>query len=524
MDEIIKQLLGYARGMWKFRWPGLLVAWVVALLGVVLVFRIPDQYEASARIYVDTQSILKPLMSGLTVQPNIEQQVAMLSRTLLSRPNMEKLVRMADLDLKVTDQSGRDELITRLGKDIEIRNTGRDNLYTLALRDSNQDRAKRVVQSLTSIFVESSMGASRKDADSARSFLDEQIRRYEAKMAESEAKLKEFKLRNIDTASPDGKDATTRMVEANAQIEAARLELREAENGRDSIKQQLAAESSGGGQGAASAPMAEASIPVSTPEIDSRIDAQKRNMDTLLQRYTEQHPDVVATRRLLKDLEQQKAAEVAEQRRAAIAAAANAGPATNSGSAVSQELSRMLAAAEVQVATLRTRVNEFTGRLTQARASLRTAPQLEAEAAQLNRDLEMNRKNYEDLVARRQSAVMSGELDSAAGLVDFRLIDPPRVTPKPVSPNRLAMLPLALAAGVAAGLALAFVLSQLRPVFYDPTEVRNKTGLPLLGVVSMRVDDLVKRRERGSLMRFAGATLGLVGLFVVGLVVTAVMS
>lgn len=184
----------------------------------------------------------------------------------------------------------------------------------------------------------------------------------------------------------------------------------------------------------------------------------------------------------------------------------------------------MLAAAEVQVATLRTRVNEFTGRLTQARASLRTAPQLEAEAAQLNRDLEMNRKNYEDLVARRQSAVMSGELDSAAGLVDFRLIDPPRVTPKPVSPNRLAMLPLALAAGVAAGLALAFVLSQLRPVFYDPTEVRNKTGLPLLGVVSMRVDDLVKRRERGSLMRFAGATLGLVGLFVVGLVVTAVMS
>ena len=62
MNEIIKQLLGYARGMWKFRWPSLALAWIVTLIGVAMVYRIPDQYEASARIYVDTQSILKPLM------------------------------------------------------------------------------------------------------------------------------------------------------------------------------------------------------------------------------------------------------------------------------------------------------------------------------------------------------------------------------------------------------------------------------------------------------------------------------
>jgi hypothetical protein len=43
MDEIVRQVLGIARGMWKFRWPALIVAWVVALLGTVIVFRIPDQ-------------------------------------------------------------------------------------------------------------------------------------------------------------------------------------------------------------------------------------------------------------------------------------------------------------------------------------------------------------------------------------------------------------------------------------------------------------------------------------------------
>src|SRR6188768_3701723 len=100
MQELVHQILATIRGMWKFRWQGLIATWVVAIAGVVIVWRIPDQFEASARVYVDTDSILKPLMSGLAVQPNVDQQITMLSRTLISRPNLEKLVRMADLDLK----------------------------------------------------------------------------------------------------------------------------------------------------------------------------------------------------------------------------------------------------------------------------------------------------------------------------------------------------------------------------------------------------------------------------------------
>lgn len=100
MEELISQLTSIARGMWKFRWSGLVVAWIVGIVGAVVAFKVPDRYEASARIFVDTQSILKPLMSGLAVQPNVDQQVSMLSRTLISRPNIEKLIRMSDLDLK----------------------------------------------------------------------------------------------------------------------------------------------------------------------------------------------------------------------------------------------------------------------------------------------------------------------------------------------------------------------------------------------------------------------------------------
>jgi uncharacterized protein involved in exopolysaccharide biosynthesis len=98
MQELVDQLLAILRGMWQRRWIGLGVAWVVAIIGVILVFRLPDKYEASARVYVDTMSLLQPLMSGMAISPDASQQVAILSRLLLSRPNLEKIIRKSDLD------------------------------------------------------------------------------------------------------------------------------------------------------------------------------------------------------------------------------------------------------------------------------------------------------------------------------------------------------------------------------------------------------------------------------------------
>ena len=520
MDELLGQLTTIARGVWKHRWPGLLVAWVVGAIGAAVVLWVPDKYEASARIYVDTQSILKPLMSGLAVQPNVEQQVVMLSRTLISRPNVEKLVRMADLDLGEKTKESRDALIEQVTKAIQIKNVGRDNLYTMSYRDSVPDKAKRVVQSMVSIFVESSLGDTRKDSDVAKKFIDEQIKSYVVKLEEAEGRLKEFKLRNIETQTADGKDMSTRIGEVTNQLNQARLELKEAENARDAAKKQLEAEKSQATSVTTRSLLQESATSVATPEIDARINAQKSNIDNLLQRFTDSHPDVINARKLIKDLEEQKRKEVAELRKVAMAV-----PAPQAGASLaSQELGRMLATAEVQVASLRARVGEYESRVKRARELMKTAPQIESEYSQLNRDYAINKKNYEDLVARRESAALSGDLEGAAGIADFRLIDPPRVSPQPVAPNRLLLMPLALLAALAAGIATAFVASQMRAVVFDARSLRDLAGLPLLGVVTLVVSDSVRARERGERYKFAIASASLIGVFIAGIAALAYFS
>jgi polysaccharide chain length determinant protein (PEP-CTERM system associated) len=498
MDELLRHAKLLLRGMWMYRRLGVAAAWAVGLLAAIIIFLIPDKYEASARIYVDTDSVLKPLMAGLAVQPNAEQQIAVLSRTLISRPNVERLVRMADLDLTISSKDARDDLIDGLTKTLSIRSAGRDNLYTLSYRDTDPARATKVVQSLTTIFVEASLGDKQKDSDSALKFIDEQIKGYEKKLQDAEARLKEFKLQNMDMQFDMTEGGGARLNEMNSLLSQARLQLREAENGRDAIKRQILGSDSAATGG-----------DISVPDLDGRIDTMKRNLDKLLQTYTDQHPDVVGTRRMIKELEDQRRVEVAERRKAG----GNNPAALLSGDTVSLAMKTQLASAEAQVASLRARVAEYESRLVRIKDGMRLMPQVEAQYTQLNRDYEVHKKNYENLVSRRESAMMSSDMDSLGGIADFRVIDPPRASSTPVAPNRMLMLPLALFASLLAGALACFIASQVRPTFSDARTLREFAGLPVLGTVSLIVSDDMRAKHRKSLLKLGAAASALAAVY-----------
>lgn len=509
MEEILRVATITLRGMWNHKWVGLATAWVVAAVAFAAILAIPDRYEASARIFVNTDSILKPLMTGLTVQPNDDQRIIMLSRIVISRPNVEKLVQQAGLDAKATSREERERIVDGAMKSLQFKGAGRDNLYTLTFRDGDPERAKKAIDLLAAMFIDSSKGGKAQDTQAAKRFIDEQIATYERKLQEAENRLKDFRVRNLGIAPGEGKDFFVRMSETNTLLSQARLELREAENGREALRRGLAAlEPAAGSAGDATSANATAAA-----DLEARIASLRGQLDGLLQKYTEGHPDVLGAQRQIREL--------TEQRRLLGPVTRSAGAATTTmpgGPRAPETLKVSLAQSEAAVASLSARVAEYAQRYEKLKASAALVPQLEAELSQLNRDYEVNKKNYESLVARRESANLSGEMQSVAGVSDYRLVDPPRVSQRPVWPNRRLLAPLALLLALAAGVGAAYLVTEVRPAFYDARAIREVTGLPVLGAVSLVVTGPQRALDRMAMLRFAGGVAALVGVFTVAII------
>jgi protein tyrosine kinase modulator len=512
MQQLIEQVLNYLRGMWQRRWIGLAVAWIAVAAGSVWVFRLPDQYEASARVYVDTQSMLKPLMSGMTVSPDAGQQTAILSRTLLSRPNIAKIIRKSDLD--TARRTSADSLVDETTTSLRIsRAPFGDNLYTIAFRYTDPKKARDVVQAALSTFIEQSLGESRTGADAARKFIDEQIKDYELRLREAEARVHAFRLKYMGLFPTGGKDFVGAMAAVSDQIKDAKLELRVAEQTRDGIKQQLQDLSKSHESKATES--ANTAVKIAVPELDTRISQAQRQVDELLRNFTEQHPDVISNRRLLAKLIEERDHEVAVRRKA-LAERPEAIPA---GDPVADQLKVALTEAESNVTTVRARLAEFEARYTQIKANAEALPRIDTEWTQLNRDYDIQKRQYEQLVARRETAQMTGKLEDA-GVAEFRIIDPPRVTPTPVAPNRYLLLWGLVAGSFAAGLATSFAVSQIRPTFHDGRTLCELAGRPLLGLVAMIEGPQLRMRRRRSALLFASGVGGLIASYAAAFTIT----
>ena len=108
--------LAQARALWRRRWYAVLVAWSFCLVGWIYVAFMPNIFEAKTRIYVDTDSMLRPLMHGIAIDPNVLSVVDIMQRTLLCRPNLLKVIHMADLDLGASGPTATEDLLKDLRK------------------------------------------------------------------------------------------------------------------------------------------------------------------------------------------------------------------------------------------------------------------------------------------------------------------------------------------------------------------------------------------------------------------------
>ncbi len=519
MNDLFAQVVAAIADVWRRRWYVAAIAWLLCGAGWTMVASLPDRYESSARVYVDMDTMLGPLMRGLAVEMNLFQQIDLMQRTLFSRPNLEKIALLTDLDLRVTTPEEKEALLDDLRKKLTIRQQGR-NLFRIAYTDTDRQIAKRVVQAVLQIFVEGNLGASRKDMDSASRFLKDQLADYERQLNEQEAKIAEFKAKNMGLL-PGDQTYHQHLNQVQGELQRTEAFVNEAVKVRDSLQKQLAEvpqffES----PKSDSASMAMVSSQQFGPESDLnlRIYEMEKNVDALLMRYTDKHPDVIMARKRIAELKAQQKKE--EEAKAKIAQQNAAQPVAVPASAPNkvpnplyEQIKLQLVKQEAVVAALQQRTVGQKEEIAKWASLASTAPQVETELSKLNRDYGIIKRGYEELRQRQESAKMARDMETKAQKVQFRVIDPPLLPAKPAGPNRPLFLAMVLAAGIGAGVAFAFLMGQIHSSFTTVQALRSTFNLPVLGSVTAIVSAGDRWRERREVVFFFMVCAGLFAAF-----------
>ncbi len=508
MDNIFSRLtlphnLAYAAMIWRRRWLMLGVTWGICAAGWAAVASLPDTYESSAKVYIDTDSLLKPLLRGLVVETNPDQEIRVMQQTLLSRPNLEKVARMTDMSLGVSGAAGMSSLVGRLKSGITVRAEG-PNLFAVEFNYSDPQMAKRVVDALLTIYVESNLGNSRKEMVDARRFIDQQIAEYERKLDESEQRLAIFRQTNVGLL-PGSTGYYGRLEQARTAAVAVKAELDDATTRRKELKRQLANVPQylpiGSGEGFGGPPTG----------LQVRILEYEKSIDELLLRYTEKHPDVIGARRRVADLRRQLQAE----REAALDqedGANGQGPgAEGPSNPIYEQIKLQIVEAEANIATLRSRHARSLAKVAAIRQMANRIPAVETELKRLDRDYNIIKRNHGQLLARRESARISEKRDSEGNQIKFRIVDPPQVPSTPSGPPRSLFLPAVLILGLGAGLGLGILLVIMNRSFFNVIHLKEAFPYPVLGSVSR-----IARPVRGArVAELAAFPLVLVTLFAV---------
>lgn len=518
IHAVVENLLDQLRGAWRFRWVALIVAWCAAVLLWIGVFLIPNTYESSAQVFVDTQTTLGEATKGLSLGDNIQSQIEQVQEALLGGPQLRKVANDTNLMAGAITPEDQQEVIDKLRKNIDIEGALSPQrptaaLFTISYKDHSLSRSLQVVDRLLNNFVEGSLGGKQQGSQQAERFLRQQIADYGQRLSISEQRLADFKKENVGLLPEDAGDAFTRLQKENEGLIKAKEGLNLARRRLDALRHELQS----GEQFTAGTQSGSGSTDPSSLSTEDQIAQTQQKLNQELLRYTDKYPDVIALKQTLKELKAREQAEIAAAKKGNVSAAARLHLSANP---VYQKLQEQYNNLQVVIAAMQQDIQDREQRIAKLKAMMSAAPGVQAKFAQLARDYDVTRKQYDQLLQRLDSARL-GQQAASTGIVKFNIVNPPTPQYKPVAPNRPLLIIGALVVALAAGLGAAYLLHLLQPVFVSPRQLATVTGLTVLGSVGMAwVERHRAEGHRGKLAYIWGTA----GLLVIAIGVLALQG
>ncbi len=507
LHATVEDLLDQLRGIWRFRWIALIVAWCAALVLWFVVFLIPNTYESYTKVFVDTRTTLSEATKGLSIGSDIRSQIQGVRDALLSDPELRTVADNTNLMAGALTGAQQQKVLAKLRENIDITgNLEPDStmaLFTIKYRDRNRQRSLQVVTQLKNSFVEGTLGGKQRGSMEAEQFLVRQIRKYGQRLSASEQRLAAFKKQNVGLLPGEQGDYFSRLQADMSKLtkdkEHLGLELRK----RAALEQELHA----GQQFTAGPPQSGAQNPAAL-DTEGQIAQTQERLNQLLLKFTDKYPDVIALRQTLKELKAREQAQIAAAKHGDLGAATQLSLTANP---VYQKLQEQYNNEGVDIASIRQEIADRGKEIVYLRSMISTAPEVQAQYAQLTRDYTVTRTQYNALLARLDRARL-GQEAATTGDVKFSVVQPPVSLFEPVAPHRSMLVIAALLGALGLGGGVAYLLHMLQPVFVSPRQLGAVTGLPVLGLVSMAGLEQYRTGLRAERLRYAWSVLGLIVL------------
>jgi polysaccharide chain length determinant protein (PEP-CTERM system associated) len=521
VNPSLQNLFDQFIGAWRFRWRGVAAAIVAAVVGWAIVFSLADRYEAETQVLVDSRTALKPALQGLTNDQDVNVQLSYVQQSLLVDPQLCSIVNEAGMLPGCASDPGAAQIpLAQIRKRIQMSVQSIDDrsgpsgsagsTFDITYQDEDRAQALKVISVLLNTLITQTLGGKRQGSEHAQEFLESQLKDYEKRLQVSENKLAAFKSQHLGQLPNDDGGYFSQMQKENQAVADARISLLMAQNRRATLEGQLHGNAAVLASSAVQSPGAGGSTPTDTV---SQMAAEQANLDALLLKFTDKHPDVIAARAALAALKARRAVEINSLRSGDAAAAAATGASSNP---VFQSIQLALNKTDVEIADLRTQLEEHESKAGGLHKLVDTAPQVEAEYAQLSRDYDVNKAQYAALLSSYDKSKLGQRADDA-GSVRFQIVQPPTVSFKPVSPKRPMLLAAVLVAALAFGAAVAYALDQADPVLGSAISVAKQAGIKILAEVGPAFPTQSSALWRRELRHVSIAVVCLVTVFLIEL-------
>ena len=399
--------------------------------------------------------------------------------------------------------------------DIELSHGDDQKLSAFNIYYANRDpkMAQAATAELANLFITENLEQRQARSENTTKFLEGQLEQSRAKLEAQEAKMRVFKDRHLGELPTQTQSNLQILAGLQNEIQSNEDSLNRAKQQNtylESLINQYKAMDRGTKPGAVG--------PVGLAEIDKELDQLKAQLTDLTSHYTEKHPDVRKTREQIARTEKIRAQVIADMNdRANAPAPATVAPAPlDSKSAPLLELESQLKANQVEIATRETEIKDEQGKINQYQARLNMAPVMEQQFADITRDYDQSKADYESLLAKKNQSEMSTHLEKSQQGEHFRMLDPPNFPVRPYKPNRLMLCGAGLAVGLVLGGGFAFSKEKLSGKIYSEREIKKLVPFEVIAEIPP-IESLKEQSSRRRSAWFAGAaTLVMVGCILLG--------